>query len=132
MLSLRSAGMEVWLVSKRDMQPLILKSGLGLALTGAGFYSLSSDLVAVVPAALRLQGEEQVKMFKCVSMEIAVTPTVVSLIADQKGCEDDEGFLLPEFSELVTEEFETQKEDYSGISPVNYFDLRKFVLWLDF
>ena len=71
-------------------------------------------------------------MFKCASMETAVTPTVVSLIPDQKSCEDDEGFLLPEFNELVTEEFETQKEDYSGISPVNYFNLRKFVLWLDF
>ena len=44
-------------------------------------------------------------MFKCASMETAVTPTVVSLISDQKSCEDDEGFLLPEFSELVTEEY---------------------------
>ncbi|KAM0946045.1 putative Nse4/EID family protein [Dioscorea sansibarensis] len=40
-------------------------------------------------------------------METAVTPTMVSLIPDQKSCEDDEGFLLPEFSELVM-------EDYSG------------------
>lgn len=59
-------------------------------------------------------------MLKCAAMETGVTTTVVSLIPeDKKSCEDDEGFLLPEFNELVTEEFETQKEDYSGISPVN-------------
>ncbi|KAM0933242.1 hypothetical protein DsansV1_C36g0231831 [Dioscorea sansibarensis] len=34
----RSVGMEVWLVrGKLDMQPMILKLGLGLALTGAEF-----------------------------------------------------------------------------------------------
>lgn len=132
----RSAGMEVLLArGKRDMQPLILKLGLGLALTVAGFLftqlrprrrcprrpsspggvgGLKDEIFA------SNSGEEQVKMLKCAAMETGVTTTVVSLIPeDKKSCEDDEGFLLPEFNELVTEEFETQKEDYSGISPVN-------------
>ncbi|KAJ0985520.1 hypothetical protein J5N97_003876 [Dioscorea zingiberensis] len=130
----RSSGMEAWLVrGKRDMQPLMLKLGLGLALSVAGYLfsqfwprrrrrRRSSSPAAGVGGLkdeifASKSGEEEARMFKCTSM---ATTAVVSLLPDKKSCEDDEGFLLPEFNELVTEEFETtQKEDHSGNSPVN-------------
>ncbi|KAF6164262.1 hypothetical protein GIB67_010232 [Kingdonia uniflora] len=117
---------------KRDLKPLILKLGVALALSFAGFFysHLKTRRIRPThspprPRSPFLGREENHSVgAKIISGDaenhedekVIEGNIVIDLSPRSKQSGDEEGFLLPEFNDLVLEEFDLPAE-HKGVSP---------------
>ncbi|KAH7681931.1 Mitotic arrest deficient-like 1 Mad1 domain-containing protein [Dioscorea alata] len=144
-----SSGMEVLVRNKRDMRPLLLKLGVAVAFSFAGFLvsHLRSRLRSQnsIPGdGLKSGGEinnggglkDELRILKndealakivngTTTTTTTTTTTVVELSPSRKSSRDEDGFLLPEFNEIM-KEFEATGRDPENITPTSISVLKKF------
>ncbi|KAM0944759.1 putative transcription factor bZIP family [Dioscorea sansibarensis] len=134
--------MDVLVRSKRDMRPLLLKLGVAVAFSFAGF------LVSHLRSRLRSQNsipgdglnsggkinnggglKDEIRVLKndealakiingTTMTTTTTTTTVVELSPSRKSSGDEDGFLLPEFNEIM-KEFEASGRDPENMTPTS-------------